>query len=112
MKRILVLGMAALALAAALTACGPFRGAAQSPAPSASQAQPDAGGETQVIRGTINRMDTYLVLLTDDGEYQIFDFDKEVDPSSFAEGDRVEVTYTGVLGDENATPVAVVIMKE
>ena len=53
-----------------------------------------------------------MVLLTDDGEYQTFDFDKELDPSSFSEGDRVQVTYTGVMGDESSTPVAVVIMKE
>ena len=111
MKRILVLGMAALALAAALTACGPFRGAAQSPAPSASQAQPDAGGETQVIRGTINRMDTYLVLLTDDGEYQVMDFGSGVTLDGFSEGDSVKVTYSGELGNEDAAPVITAIEK-
>ena len=46
-----------------------------------------------------------MVLLTDTGEYQTFDFDKELDPSSFSEGDRVQVTYTGVMGDESSTPV-------
>lgn len=109
MKRIAAILLSATLLLS-LTACK------KGEAPSTSQPKntETAVEETQekTVSGVINRIGDFLVLLTDDGEYQIFDFDKEVDPSSFAEGDRVGVTYTGVLGDENATPVAVVIMKE
>ena len=109
MKRIAAI-LLSTTLLLSLTACK------KGEAPSTSQPKntETAVEETQekTVSGVINRIGDFLVLLTDDGEYQIFDFDKEVDPSSFAEGDRVEVTYTGVLGDENATPVAVVIMKE
>lgn len=46
------------------------------------------------------------------GEYRIFDFDKELDPSKFAEGDKVTVTYTGELGSEDPAPVAILIQKD
>lgn len=113
MKRILALAMASLTLVAVLTACGSSKGAAQktSPPPSASQTQPAADSETQVVHGTINRIDTYLVLLTDDGEYQMMDFGDGVTLDDYAEGDSVNVTYTGELGNENVNPVITAIEK-
>lgn len=109
MKRIatMILGAALVLSLAACAKPGAPAKQSSSPAPTESETV-----ETKTVTGVINRIDDYLVLLLDNGDYQIFDFDKELDPSSFAEGDKVEVTYTGVLGDENATPVAVVIMKE
>ena len=59
----------------------------------------------------VNRLDDYLVLLTDDGEYMVFDFGEDVDSSSLEEGDRVTVSYTGQLGSEDPAPVAVSIEK-
>lgn len=109
MKRIAAILLSA-ALLLSLAACK------KGEAPSTSQPKSSESVAEEVkegtISGVINRIGDFMVLLTDDGEYQIFDFDKEIDPSGFAEGDRVEVTYTGVLGDENVNPVAVVIMKE
>ena len=67
--------------------------------------------ETAAISGVVNRLDDYLVLLTDDGEYMVFDFGEDVDFSSLEEGDRVTVSYTGQLGSEDPAPVAVSIEK-
>lgn len=81
-----------------------------------AQAQDDqeAGDaqEEQTISGVVNKVDDYLVLLDNDGEYRIFDFDKELDPSKFAEGDKVTVTYTGELGSEDPAPVAILVQKD
>ena len=49
------------------------------------------------------------MLLTDDGEYAIFDLGPEVDKSALEEGDQVTVSYTGELGNEKEPPVAVEI---
>ena len=109
MKRISAILLSA-ALLISLAACK------KGESPNTSQPKTtEAGAETakeKTVSGVINRLGNFMVLLTDDGEYQTFDFDKELDPSSFSEGDRVQVTYTGVMGDESSTPVAVVIMKE
>lgn len=72
----------------------------------------DDAQEEQTIEGVVNKLDDYLVLLDNDGEYRIFDFDKELDPSKFAEGDKVTVTYTGELGSEDPAPVAILIQKD
>ncbi len=63
--------------------------------------------ETQTISGIVNRLGNYLVLLDDQDNYLIFDFGEDVDSSTLAEGDRVTVTYTGELGSEDPSPVAV-----
>lgn len=106
--------MAAILLSAALllslAACKKGEAPATNPPKSTEAVAQEAKEGT--VSGVVNRVGDFLVLLTDDDEYQAFDFDKEVDPSGLAEGDRVQVTYSGVLGDENATPVALVIMKE
>ena len=60
----------------------------------------------------VNKIDDYLVLLTDDGEYHIFDFGEDVDPSAMEEGDRVTVTYTGTLDPESDEVTAVVVSVE
>lgn len=49
------------------------------------------------------------MLLDSDGEYHIFDFGEDVDQSSLEEGDRVTVTYTGTLDNEDPSPVAVAV---
>ena len=63
--------------------------------------------EAQTISGIVNRLGNYLVLLDDQDNYLIFDFGEDVDSSTLAEGDRVTVTYTGELGSEDPSPVAV-----
>ena len=67
--------------------------------------------ETAAISGVVNRLGDYLVLLTDDGEYMVFDFGEGVEGRSREEGDRVTVSYTGQLGSEDPAPVAVSIEK-
>ena len=67
--------------------------------------------EEKVVRGTINKIDNYLVLLTEDDEYQIMDYGEGVTVDEFMEGDKVEVTYTGELGVDSSTPVIVSIAK-
>ena len=56
-------------------------------------------------------MGDYLVLLTGDGEYQVMDYGKGVSADGFAEGDSVEITYTGELGVEGSNPVITAISK-
>lgn len=87
---------------------------ANQPADNDAEAQEegaDAAQEEQTIEGVVNKVDDYLVLLDNDGEYRIFDFDAELDPSKLAEGDQVTVTYTGELGSEDPAPVAILIQK-
>lgn len=71
-----------------------------------------AGGAeegTAAVSGVVNRLGDFLVLLTDDGEYAIFDLGPEVDKSALEEGDQVTVSYTGELGNEEEPPVAIEI---
>ena len=98
MRRTICTLLAALMLLT-LTACG------------SKEKAGDAQGETAAVSGVVNRLDDYLVLLTDDGEYMVFDFGEDVDSSSLEEGDRVTVSYTGQLGSEDPAPVAVSIEK-
>ena len=71
--------ISALLLLAVLAACGTDREGA-------------AGG---TVEGVVNRNGDFLVLLTDEGEYQTFEFGAGVDTGALEEGDCVSVTYTG-----------------
>ena len=55
-----------------------------------------------MVQGIINKIDSYLLLLTDDGEYHIMDYGEGVTMDGFAEGDKVDVTYTGELDVDGA----------
>lgn len=68
-----------------------------------------AGG---TVEGVVNRNGDFLALLTDEGEYQAFEFGAGVDTGALEEGDCVSVTYTGELGKEDSTPTAVSISKQ
>lgn len=108
MKRTICMTMALLLLVTALTACG--RAGKQT----AAGDTPGAGAEQaegKKVRGTINKIANYLVLLTEDEAYQVMDFGEGVTLDDFAEGDKVEVTYTGELGVEGAAPVLTAIVK-
>ena len=62
--------------------------------------------QEESVTGTINRLDTdYLVLITDDGEYQVMDFGENFSVEGFSEGDDVVITYTGTLENEEKPPV-------
>ena len=63
------------------------------------------------IHGTVNRLGDFLVLLSDEGEYLVFDLGAEVETDEIQEGDTVTVTYTGTLGSEDPPPVAKAIVK-
>ena len=72
----------------------------------------DAGNDgkeedSATVNGVVNCMGDFLVLLTDDGTYQVFDFGEDVDQGRLEEGNSVTVTYTGELGSEDPVPVAV-----
>ena len=116
----------ALVMALTLTSCGkgswnPFpKKSAGTSGASSSQTGPEASSEPEgdqsvaeekTIQGTVNRSGDYLVLLTENSEYIVFDFGPEIDVKTFAEGDDVTVTYTGELGSEDPVPVAVAIVK-
>lgn len=75
--------------------------------PDSSMPEGSDAEEAEAISGIVNRLDSYLVLLDDEGNYLVFDFGDDVDQKALAEGDRVTVTYTGELGSENPAPVAV-----
>ena len=94
LKRFFALGAAALMLCALLTGCG-----------RSGQTEPAAGQEEQTLSGVINRMDDFLVLLTDAGEYQVMDLGEGVSLDGFAEGASVPATYRGGRGDEETPPV-------
>ena len=81
--------------------------ASDSPQVSATQAP-----EGKLLKGVINRIDSYLILLTDDEVYQTMELGEGVSMDGFAEGDRVEATYTGVLNSPEADPVIIAIQKE
>ena len=51
------------------------------------------------------------MLLTEDGEYHVMDFGEGLDTEPFKEGDKVEITYTGDLADEENSPVIVAMEK-
>nr|WP_325247435.1 hypothetical protein [uncultured Oscillibacter sp.] len=83
---------------------------AENEADAAQDSEADAQQDTQTINGVVNRLDDYLVLLDENGDYHTFDYGVDVDPSKLEEGDKVMVTYNGTLdGDES--PVAVSIDK-
>lgn len=103
-----------LCLVLSLAACGQTNSnnssnstPSSTPESSVPESSSTEESEVQTISGIVNRLDSYLVLLDDEGNYLVFDFGDEVDQSTLAEGDRVTVTYTGELGSENPAPVAV-----
>lgn len=108
MKRMVCLVMAVMLAALSLTACGMVGGKKSDSRPGASTA---AQAEGKTVQGIINRKGDYLVLLTGEGEYQVMDYGKGVSADDFAEGDKVNITYTGELGVEGSTPVILSISK-
>ena len=73
---------------------------------SASGCAAEGSQQEESVTGTINRLDTdYLVLITDDVEYQVIDFGENFSVEGFSEGDDVVITYTGTLGNEEKPPV-------
>ena len=105
MRKWTVMLLAVLVLLSA-SACG-----AKAP-DDAAAGQSGAQEDTASVSGVVNRLGDYLVLLTDDEAYVVFDFGEEVDPEALEEGDRVTVTYTGELESEDPAPVAVSIEAE
>ena len=106
MKR-LITGLLAALMLLTLAACGAGNGDT-----SGNGDTPENSAEAgTTVSGVVNRLGDFLVLLTDDGEYRVFEFGEEVDTSSLEEGDSVTVTYTGELDSEDPAPVAVSIEK-
>ncbi len=110
MKRKICLVLTLVLVVGALSACGKTDGGKKADS-SPSQSQSMDQAEEKKVRGVINRLDEYLVLLTGEGEYQIMDFGDGVSADGLAEGDSVEVTYTGDLGVEGSNPVITAITK-
>ena len=111
-RKICVMGLAVL-LGLSLAACGAPKSEGQqekSQPESSSQAEPEQK-EEKVVQGTVNKLGTFLVLVTEDGEYQIMDYGEGVTVDTIMEGDKVEITYTGELGNEAETPVITAIVK-
>ena len=98
MRRTICTLLAALMLLT-LTACG------------SKEKAGDAQGETAAVSGVVNRLGDFLVLLTGDGAYVVFDLGEDVDTAALEEGDSVTVTYTGELDSEDPAPVAVAVEK-
>ncbi len=114
LKSFIALGTVLLMLAIFLTACGqsnnkPAEGSDASGNHTEVQGnnteKQDSSTEAQVITGVINRKGDFLVLLTEDGDYQVMDPGEDISLDAFTEGDSVKVTYTGQLGDEENPPV-------
>lgn len=111
MKRKICLMLVLALMAVSLTACGMLGGGKQASQPQSSPAVSEEKPEAKVVHGIINKIDSYLVLLTGEGEYQSMDYGEGVTMDEFMEGDSVDVTYTGELGVEGSTPVIVSIVK-
>lgn len=110
MKRKICLVLTLVLVVFALSACGKADSGKKADDGS-SQPQSTEKVEEKKVSGIINRMGDYLMLLTGDGEYQVMDYGKGVSVDGFAEGDSVEITYTGELGVDGATPVITAISK-
>lgn len=108
MKRMICLVMAVMLAALCLTACGTIRVGRENSQPTSSTS---AQAEGKTVQGIINQKGDYLVLLTDEGEYQVMNYGKGVNADDFAEGDKVSITYTGELGVEGSMPVITAISK-
>lgn len=110
-----IYAVSALLLTLSLAACGTPAGETNqdksTSSGSSSSSQSQDAQETKTVQGIINKIDTYLMLLLDDGEYQIMDYGEGVTLDDYFEGDRVEVTYTGELGVEGVYPVINAITK-
>ena len=111
MKRRIYMIIALVLLVTTLAACRSAGGSKQSAEPQNSPTESAAQAEGKVVHGVINKIDNYLLLLTDDGEYHAMDFGDGVTLDDFAEGDKVDVTYTGQLDVEGTNPVIVAITK-
>lgn len=111
MKRKLCMLMALALMVTTLAACGLMGGGKQNAVPQSSPNASAPQAEGKVVHGIINKIDSYLVLLTGDGDYQSMDYGEGVVMDGFSEGDTVDVTYTGQLGVDGATPVIVAIEK-
>ena len=110
MKRKICLVLTLVTVVLALSACGKLGGGKGTDA-GTSQPQSTEQVEEKKVRGIINRMEDYLMLLTEEESYQVMDFGKGVSADGFAEGDSVEITYTGELGVDGAVPVITAISK-
>ncbi|OUN09077.1 hypothetical protein [Flavonifractor sp. An9] len=110
MKRKICLVLTLVLVMFALSACGKADSGKKADDGS-SQPQSTEKVEEKKVSGIINRMGDYLMLLTGDGEYQVMDYGKGVSVDGFAEGDSVEITYTGELGVDGAAPVITAISK-
>lgn len=110
MKRTICMMMALVLMLTALTACG-MKSGGKKDEPKNAPMESAAQVEGKTVSGVINKIDNYLVLLTDDGEYHVMDFGEGVTLDDFAEGDKVDVTYTGQLDAEGTNPVIVSIAK-
>ena len=122
MKRKVCLTLALMALALSLTSCSllggnknqqekPMASESESSQSSSADKSSEMPKDAKTVEGTINKIDTYLVLLTEDGEYQVMDYGEGVTVDEFMEGDKVTITYTGELGSETSTPVILAIAK-
>lgn len=100
-------------LIVALAGCKPAAdtGKQESAPPDSTPTASAQAVEGKTLTGVINRLEDYLVLLTDDGVYQPMDFGEGVSTQGLEEGDKVEVTYTGELNSVDADPVIVAITK-
>ena len=110
MKRTITALLAALLLLT-LAACGSNSDPSGNGDAAVSGTTDSTEEATATVSGVVNRLDDYLVLLTEDETYAVFDFGEDVDPAELEEGDSVTVTYTGELGSEDPAPVAVSITK-
>ena len=110
MKRKICLVLTLVLVMFALSACGKADSGKKTDDGS-SQPQSTEKVEEKKVSGIINRMGDYLMLLTGDVEYQVMDYGKGVSVDGFAEGDSVEITYTGELGVDGAAPVITAISK-
>ena len=80
MKRMICLVMAVMLAALCLTACGTIRGGRENSQPTSSTS---AQAEGKTVQGIINQKGDYLVLLTDEGEYQVMNYGKGVNADDF-----------------------------
>ena len=59
----------------------------------AQDGEADAQQDTQTINGIVNRLDDYLVLLDENGDYHTFDYGVDVDQGGFLRNEKGQDTF-------------------
>ncbi|WP_394884549.1 hypothetical protein [Clostridium butyricum] len=108
MKRFISLFLIVALFTCSLVGCGSHKDNSDITANDSNQSSET---KESVMTGVVNRIDDYLVVLDDEGNYLKFKVDG-ISLDGFTEGDEVNITYTGTLSEDSEDLVAKDIVKK